>query len=138
MKFILSVCILFWVSILPVLSDSSIEGVWEGIDSNGKKVNFIFEKKEALTIIIGDSVIGKNTKRGKEYRLNYSLDSSKTPNELDLVQKTEGSQTVTKVILKKIDDHRIMMYSKGYGNERPTKFGFTDPKNLLILFKQKY
>jgi uncharacterized protein (TIGR03067 family) len=136
MNFILSVFFLLFVS--SVLADGTVEGVWEGIDSNGKKVNFIFEKTEALTIIIGESVIGKNIKGGKEYRLNYMLDSSKTPNELDLIQRTEGSQTVTKVIFKKIDDNRIMMYSKGYGNERPAKFGFKDPKNLLILFKQKY
>lgn len=116
-----------------LFADPSLAGAWEGIDSNGNKIHFLFQQNDRLTIVINGRVAGGE---GSPDVLTYKTDFNQKPAELDIISSKNQKEKVVKVIIKMIDDYRLILYSTGDGSARPEKYGFKDPKNLLILFKK--
>lgn len=128
---LLTAIIFFFIGSL--FADPSLAGTWEGIDSNGNKIHFLFHPNERLTIVINGRVAGGE---GSPDIITYKTDFNQKPAELDIISSKNQKEKVVKIIIKMIDDYRLILYSTGDGSVRPDKYGFKDPKNLLILFRR--
>lgn len=124
-------------SSLYAIEEKDFVGMWEGIDQQGRKVAFLFQKEGYLTIITSKKVIGGQAVRedGLKISFKYSFDANQNPIHLDFSQ-TKGEKTETvKLLARFIDPYRLLLYGEGDANNRPAKINFNDSKNLVILFK---
>lgn len=120
-------------SSIHALENDDLQGLWEGMDYRGKKVSFLFYKDGYLKIVSGKQVIGGE----KDEALKYKIIPGNKPEQLDLIMKKKQKEDIIRLIVRKIDGYRMIMYGKGKSKERPKKFYFSDSKNLMIVFKKQ-
>lgn len=113
-------------------SDFSIIGKWEGVE-NYEVGYFIFDAEGYAYMKVKDFDLGGKDFEfhGKRGKMEYEVDYSKSPIEVDFIV-TIFEDNITKRLLciaKKIDANR-MMFSMGFGGDRPTDF---NDNNTMIF-----